>query len=155
MYVHTVIYYILHMRKNGKIYNKIEEKTYISEAHALRGNRTPGGSSFPTRMATTQVTTTPLMRDGETRWAAARRSRYLLPECTAQCETRECLAAPVLRCRVVGEHAQPGRRPPRRVALSCSKFTRVFFALVHCTFPCAVYFGAGAPPRGPYLFVGE
>ena len=104
------------MRKNGKIYNKIEEKTYISKAHALRGNRTPGGSSFPTRMATTQVTTTPLMRDVETRWAAARRSRYLLPECTAQYETRECLAAPVLRCRVVGEHAQPGRRPPRREA---------------------------------------
>ena len=32
------------------------------EQNALRGNRTPGGS-----MATTQVTTTPLMRQGGTR----------------------------------------------------------------------------------------
>ena len=35
--------------------------------NALRGNRTPGGSRQTRLMATTQVTTTPLMRD--VRWA--------------------------------------------------------------------------------------
>jgi hypothetical protein len=44
--------------------NQLEEKIAknpTNNANALRGNRTPGGSRHTRLMATTQVTTTPLM----------------------------------------------------------------------------------------------
>ena len=54
-------------RKYESVNQKKKKRNSLS-SDALRGNRTPGGSSYSftlNDMATTQVTTTPLMREFE------------------------------------------------------------------------------------------